>query len=195
MTQQLSQDYWDKRYQDDETGWDLGVPSPPITNYVDQIKDKNIAILIPGCGNAYEAEALYEKGFQNISLIDFSPTVVKKVQATLPESIQVHCEDFFKHQGNYDLILEQTFFCALHPELRSQYVDKMYSLLRENGTLAGVLFAQEFEKEGPPFGGTKAEYKTLFSKKFEILTLETCYNSVEPRKGSELFFEFKVKDK
>ncbi|HXH19987.1 MAG TPA: hypothetical protein VNJ07_12995 [Chitinophagales bacterium] len=26
--------------------------------------------------------------------------------------------DFFKHQGRYDLIIEQTFFCAINPKPR-----------------------------------------------------------------------------
>jgi hypothetical protein len=36
------------------TGWDLGWYLP-IKNYIDTLKDKDIAILIPGCGNTYEA--------------------------------------------------------------------------------------------------------------------------------------------
>jgi hypothetical protein len=45
-----------------ETGWDLGQVSPPLKAYIDQLTDKNLRILIPGCGNSYEAEYLLEKG-------------------------------------------------------------------------------------------------------------------------------------
>ena len=62
----------------------------------------------------------------------------------------------------------------------------MHSLLVKGGHLAGVLFNQEFEG-GPPYGGTAQEYKLMFSKKFTIKTLELCYNSIERRKGSEVF--------
>jgi hypothetical protein len=39
--------------QDHWLGFRLGIS--PIKNYIDTLKDKDIAILIPGCGNTYEA--------------------------------------------------------------------------------------------------------------------------------------------
>ena len=53
--------------------------------------------------------------------------------------------DFFDHAGVYNLIIEQTFFCALDPSLRGSYVEKMHSLLADGGKIAGVLFDKEFE--------------------------------------------------
>ena len=51
----LGQSYWNKQYESNTTGWDLGEVSPPIKAYIDQIENKNCRILIPGCGNTYEA--------------------------------------------------------------------------------------------------------------------------------------------
>ncbi len=76
------------------------------------------------------------------------------------------------------------------PERRNDYISKTLDLLSPKGKLAEVLFASVFEKEGPPFGGNKEEYITLFSKQYRIKTLENCYNSIEPRMGNELFFIF-----
>jgi len=87
------------------------------------------------------------------------------------------------------LILEQTFFCALNPDLRTKYVQKMSELLSKDGKLVGLLFGVEFPNN-PPFGGSKEEYLTLFSSKFKINLLEPCHNSAKPRMGSELFFNF-----
>ena len=97
--------------------------------------------------------------------------------------------DFFNHTGQYDLILEQTFFCALDPSLRTNYVQKMSELLKENGKLVGLLFGVQFPNN-PPFGGSREEYLSLFSDTFKINLLEPCYNSVKPRQDSELFFNF-----
>jgi methyl halide transferase len=47
----LNQNYWDAQYQAKTTGWDLGVVSPPLKAYIDSLEDKNIRVLIPGCGN------------------------------------------------------------------------------------------------------------------------------------------------
>ena len=62
----------------------------------------------------------------------------------------------------------------------------MYELLNENGKLIGVFFNRTFDA-GPPYSGSKAEYHLLFKDKFQIKTMDECYNSINPRKGSELF--------
>lgn len=192
MSEQLDKNYWDSRYQTEQTGWDLGTASGPIRHYIDQISDKDLRILIPGCGNAYEAEYLSEQGFSNITLIDISPSLVQQLRNKFEgrQEINVIEGDFFEHQGEYNLILEQTFMCALDPKMREAYVKKMHSLLSENGKLAGLLFGVHFEKAGPPFGGSISEYELLFSNYFKIQTMEKAYNSVKPREGNELFIIF-----
>ncbi|MEM0577022.1 methyltransferase domain-containing protein [Flavobacterium polysaccharolyticum] len=190
----LDQSYWDLQYQSETTGWDLGTISPPIKAYVDQLKDTTISVLIPGCGNTYEAEYLLEKGFTNITVIDIAPTLVEKLKEKFKNTTAIHIiqGDFFEHKGSYDLILEQTFFCALPPQMRQKYVWKMHQLLSKNGKKAGLLFNRSFEVS-PPFGGSKTEYEQLFSEAFHFKILETSYNSVTPRAQSELFFVFKKK--
>jgi methyl halide transferase len=185
----LSEAYWNNRYLQHDTGWDLKQVSPPLQAYINQLANKNCSILIPGCGNAYEAFYLIEQGFTNITLIDIAPNLVSKLQQQFKQykQIQIVLGDFFEHQGGYDLILEQTFFCALQPNLREQYVSKVHQLLNTNGKLVGVLFNTHFEKDGPPFGGSIAEYQLLFEKKLTLHTLSSCYNSYPKRAGTELF--------
>ena len=36
----LDRTYWETRYRSDETGWDLGGPSTPLKEYIDQLTDK-----------------------------------------------------------------------------------------------------------------------------------------------------------
>ena len=186
---ELGQKFWDDQYKSNTTGWDMGEVSPPIKEYIDQLKDKNLRILIPGCGNTYEADYLLQQGFTNVTVIDIAPTLVNKLKEKFKGNpgIKILLSDFFEHQGEYDLILEQTFFCALDPVLRTKYRDKMFSLLSDKGKLAGVLFDKQFEKEGPPFGGTKDEYKKLFQDHFELIKFEKCRNSHPKRQDSELF--------
>ncbi|NQX93205.1 MAG: SAM-dependent methyltransferase, partial [Flavobacteriales bacterium] len=135
---------------------------------------------------------LHEQGFVNDHEIDIRSEPMKPLRniKSIPES-NIHEEDFFAHQGGYDLILEQTFFCALDPSLRDKYVAKMHDLLNPGGILAGVLFNFPLTEKGPPFGGNEEMYKDHFSKKLEIKKMETCYNSIPPRAGNELFFELK----
>ncbi|MDO8993629.1 MAG: SAM-dependent methyltransferase, partial [Daejeonella sp.] len=49
----LNESFWNERYRLNDTGWDLGHVSPPLKTYIDQLTDKNLRILIPGCGNSY----------------------------------------------------------------------------------------------------------------------------------------------
>lgn len=185
-------DYWEDRWAQHQTGWDIGFPSPALCKFIDTIEDKDAAILIPGCGNAYEAGYLLSKGFNNVTVIDIAATAVAHIRNRY-EGLTVLHQDFFDHQGQYDYILEQTFFCALPSSLREAYVNKMHDLLKEEAVLAGLLFDVEFEKEGPPFGGSKVEYISLFSEKFEIIELNITNESIQPRSGSELFFRMSRK--
>jgi methyl halide transferase len=182
--------YWSNRYLNNTAGWDTGSISTPLKEYFDQLNNKSISILIPGCGNSYEAEYLLQKGFTNITLIDISTLLCRRLEERLQQhhsaGVKIICGDFFEHEGQYDLIVEQTFFCALDPSLRKTYVTKMHQLLKPGGKLAGLLFSRAFEG-GPPFGGNEKEYRELFSQIFCIAAMEPCNNSIAPRNGAELF--------
>ncbi len=192
----MNKDYWNERYAAGQTGWDLGKASPPLEDYIKQLGNKDLKILLPGCGNGYEALLMAELGFTNLTVLDIAPLAVEKLQDRLQSypSVRILCEDFFEHVDNYDLILEQTFFCALPPSMRKQYVQKMAELLVPQGKLVGLLFATEFDKAGPPFGGTTEEYLQLFSPYFTDAILEPCRNSIRPRQGNELFVKWVKKD-
>lgn len=185
----FDQNYWDERWQKSETGWDTGQASPAIIHYMASYPNKNGSILIPGCGNAYEAEFLIENGFTNITLIDIAPKAVEILQQKFVDKPQVKvlCEDFFKHTNHYDIIIEQTFFCAISPSRRKEYVEKAASLLNENGKIMGVLFDKQFHQAFPPFGGSVAEYTSIFEPYFAIKVMHPCYNSILPRAGTEVF--------
>lgn len=191
----LNSNYWQNRYLTNEIGWDTGGITTPLKEYFDQIEDKSLRVLIPGCGNSYEFEYLISKGFTNVFVLDYAEAPLANIKKRVSNCTdnQLIYADFFDHQSQYDLIVEQTFFCALNPELRPKYVEKMHSLLSKKGKLVGLLFQFPVTEVGPPFGGSKHEYQKLFSKKFEIKTLETAYNSIKPRQENELFFIFTKK--
>ncbi len=184
--------FWESLYEENSTGWNIGYPSTPIKTYIDQLKNKSLKILIPGAGNAYEAEYLHNKGFTNVWLIDLAKKPLKNFKKRVPDFPHTHLiqGDFFEHNSQYDIIIEQTFFCALDPILRNAYAEKMSQLLKSGGKLIGLLFNFELTSEGPPFGGSKKEYQKLFSNYFKIEVLEAAYNSIKPRSGREFFIIF-----
>jgi len=188
MTDFLSAEFWNKRYHDGSAGWDLGEVSPPIHAYVEQLNNKDLRILVPGCGNAWEAEYLYRKGFKNVHILDFALAPLDNFKSRNPDfpEDQVHFGDFFSHEGEYDLIIEQTLYCAIDPVFRIDYARKSADLLISRGKLVGVLFNRTFES-GPPFGGSKEEYLSCFAPFYTAVSMDECYNSAAPRSGNELF--------
>ena len=185
----LDQQYWTERYGKGQVGWDIGYVSTPIKNYIDQVLDKNIKVLIPGAGNAYEAEYLWENGFKNVFVADLSIEPLNNLKLRVPDfpSSQLLQLDFFDLEERFDLILEQTFFCALNPSLRPSYVDKMHNLLMPSGKLVGLLFNIPLYDDHPPFGGEKSDYEKLFESHFRTNRMEEAFNSIPSRKSSELF--------
>ena len=185
----LSGKAWENRYLNNDIGWDLGTVSPPLKSYFDQLENKNLKILIPGGGNSHEAEYLFNKGFVNVFLVDFSKTAIDNIKKRIPEFPSSHLilGDFFDVYDTFDLIIEQTFFCALNPNLRDQYVSKIYQLLTRGGVLTGLLFNVPLNKDQPPFGGNKEEYVARFQSYFKIIKMDSCYNSYSKRNGKELF--------
>ena len=91
------------------------------------------------------------------------------------------------------MILEQTFFCALHPSFRKSYTEKMNDLLKPKGKLVGVLFNDKMNDNEPPFGANADEYRNYFSPHFNFNVFESCYNSIEKRNGRELFIVLEKK--
>jgi thiopurine S-methyltransferase len=191
------ENYWSLRYDEGRTGWDIGTPSTPLKNYLDQLTNESIKILIPGAGNAYEAEYAWNMGFKNVHILDIAQKPLqafKQRNSAFPEA-QLHHGDFFTFKGAYDLILEQTFFCSFLPtkENRRAYAQKMSELLVPGGLLVGVLFNLPLiaNSDKRPFGGTKQEYEDYFKPLFSNVEIEDCYNSIPPRAGNEFFIQLK----
>ncbi|WP_282071137.1 methyltransferase domain-containing protein [Polaribacter atrinae] len=188
----LSESFWEKKYQTNKIGWDLGAVSPPLKTYFDQLTNKDLKILIPGGGNSYEAEYLFNNGFTNVYVIDLAKSALVNIKnrvAGFPES-QLILGDFFELDQTFDLIIEQTFFCAIHPDLREKYALKMNHLLGEKGKLVGLLFDAKLNEHHPPFGGNKEEYINYFDPYFNLDIFTACYNSYPNRQKMELFVKF-----
>ena len=180
---------WNSKWEQNLIGWDIGYISTPIKEYIDQLTNRDLKILIPGAGNSYEGEYLFNQGFNNISILDLSRVPfnnLKKRCPNFPDNSLI-IGDFFEHQGSYDLIIEQTFFSSFPPKLRSRYASKIHDLLKPGGKLVGLLFQVELYNDHPPYGGSKQEYINLFDPLFEVKLMETANNSIKPRMGNELF--------
>ena len=190
----LDNSFWNLRYQNHQTGWDLGEISNPIKKWFDNQENKKINVLVPGAGKGHEVKYGFEKGFKNIFYMDLSSraaNLFKEICPLFPKD-QILIGDFFslKTPLFFDVIIEQTFFCAIDPVFRPNYVEKTNEILKKNGEIIGLLFNREFDTKGPPFGGTEKEYRVLFNNKFNFKKFENSLLSSLPRKEYEFWIEF-----
>lgn len=184
----ISEDgYWEERYTKHDTPWDIGYANPGLVRLVREHFTPDSKLLIPGAGIGHEAGQLWQLGFRQIFTCDWSETAKEEMTRKYPEfpSDHVLIQDFFKLEGDFDGIIEQTFLCALPVDHRSNYVQKCAELLRDNGKFVGVLFNREFPFQGPPFGGSVSEYRDLFEECFVMEKLEPWDDSIPPRNGTE----------
>lgn len=199
----LSPQAWNDRYQNSDTPWDLGGPTPELVHLV---KERNLFppksnILVPGAGRGFDAVELAKAGHA-AHVVEFAPAAFHQfLELTFQEKVEVPAFrlDFFDllsdggyHKQFYDAIFEYTFFCAIDPKLRKTYVDHAHGLLRPGGMFVGLFFPTSHDKEGPPYLVSEKEVRELFSPKFEV-SFEKPKHSVKPREGREFLGIFKKK--
>ena len=110
-----------------------------------QFAAKEDKILIPGAGKDHELRELVKRGYQNVHVCDWAEAAVSQIREDeiIPKE-QIHVGDFFLLQEKFDHILEMTFFCAIAPELRIQYVEKCHELLKPDGNVMGPIVCNSF---------------------------------------------------
>ena len=197
---------WNQRYEDQNTGWDLGEPSPVFKAFLPQFLDKNgmtgrsLKAAVIGCGRGHDARFVASLGIETIGF-DFAPLAIADArqlatQAGLTEA-QLRFEemDIFaiapQWQGQFDLVIEHTCFCAINPERRPDYVESVRSLLKPNGQLIGIFYTHN-RPGGPPFATTEAEVSGLFASQFQRELWKLSEHSIGRRKNNEYVGVFRA---
>lgn len=185
-----SQEDWQRHYDEDDLGWDLGQVAPPFVSLLESNTIFPCKTLVPGCGRGHEVIFLAENGF-DVTAVDYSIGAVNHLNSAVSErqlNTRVLNLDFFEldstHNGLYDLLIEQTFFCAISPSQRPLYVETVARALKKGGMIAG-LFYHTGQEGGPPFNTTLEDIIEHFSGSFEIRELAQAENSAEQRKDKE----------
>ena len=84
-TVNLDSDYWNNRYIQNNTGWDIGYANPIHIDYVIENINKTARILIPGAGTGYEVSKLWDYGYTNVFAIDLSPEAKERFLSQNPK--------------------------------------------------------------------------------------------------------------
>jgi 2-polyprenyl-3-methyl-5-hydroxy-6-metoxy-1,4-benzoquinol methylase len=139
------QEFWQERFEKNETGWDRGSASPQLLNWLGSGALQPCRIAVPGCGSGWEVAELAGRGF-DVTGIDYTAAAVEKTRALLfgrTLEAEVLQADVLTHQPQtlFDAIYEQTCLCAIHPEYWIQYAKQLHAWLKPEGSL-WVLFMQ-----------------------------------------------------
>ncbi len=184
--------FWNGRYLEKNTGWDLGQVSPPFVHLVEsRAFVPYSSILIPGAGRGWEALYLAGLGFE-VTCVDFAPEAVAEGRSLAQKHgvlINYVEEDLFRlspeRYGRFDYLLEQTCFCAIDPDRRREYGEMAARMIRPGGELVGLFYVHGREG-GPPWTTTSEEVRDLFREHFDFLEFAVTPYSAEARKGEEI---------
>lgn len=185
---------WESMYDSGEGRWDLGAASPPLVAALarDEAGPPGHA-LVPGCGYGHDVRLLATRGWSATG-IDFARPAVREArrqaEATGTRGARFERRDLFRlpgsWDGTFDLVFEQTLFCAIDPARRDDYVEAVGRVLKPGGLLFG-LFYNIRPEEGPPFGTTPDEVIHRFAGAgpFRLEHSRIPAESVTPRQGKE----------
>lgn len=165
---------WDTRYQTGDTPWDLGGPSKVVMAAVRSSLKTDARILVPGCGLGWDVEALARLG-HDVTGTDLSPSAVERARrrvGALPATRLIVGDALSPPpdwRAQFDAMVEHTFFCAINPRRRPDYIAAAEHCLRPGGLLLGAFL--HFAGGGPPYGTSPSELERLFSPRFDILEM------------------------
>lgn len=190
----LSGRFWEERYREGNTGWDLGQAFPGIAAVPPWIPPGPGLVLVPGCGLGHDADWLAGQGFQ-VEGVDISTTAIARAR-------EVHgggnpgfrvgdvTSSTFLRPGDYRFVFEHTCLCALHPSRWEPYVANLRAALRPGGRVFAVLFTGLENDDPPPFPIPGGEVLRLFAGWQRLAGPEAPLASVERRKGRETTWVF-----
>ena len=197
MFQEDNFQFWEDIYFDDDAGWDLSGVTPVFESIAQDLNPGELCIV--GRGRGYDAIMFSKRGF-DVTAVDFAPSPIRSVKNMAIESslnIDILQEDIFslspKYDKKFDYVIEQTCFCAIHPERRLEYEKLVHAILKPGGELIGLWFPLDktLEDGGPPWGTSILEIKSIFIDGWKIVREEFQDISVDSRQDREKLIIFR----
>lgn len=180
---------WEARYRSRDMPWEKGAPSPGLVDFLAaHPRLKRGTVLVPGCGTGHDARAWAAAGF-TVTGYDIAPSAIKLArQKTAAAKLKAEfvLGDFLSDPPprQFDWLFEHTLFCAIDPACRPDYVRAARRWLKPGGQYLAVNYLIP-DRDGPPFGTTRAELMRRFGRGFNLLE-EWVPRSYPNRTGLEL---------
>ncbi|GAV67149.1 TPMT domain-containing protein [Cephalotus follicularis] len=183
---------WEKSWEQGVTPWDLGQPTPVILHLLKAGALPKGRALVPGCGTGYDVVAMACPERYVVGL-DISENAINKaleMSSSLPnaDNFTFLKADFFSWRSTelFDLIFDYTFFCAIKPEMRLAWAQKMRDILKPGGELITLMFPVDDHVGGPPYKVSISEYeKVLHPMGFKAISIVDNEMAIGRRMGKE----------
>ncbi|PRQ46013.1 putative methyl halide transferase [Rosa chinensis] len=183
---------WDKCWEQGLTPWDLGQPTPVIAHLHRLGALPKGRALVPGCGTGYDVVEIACPE-RHVTGLDISHNAINKALqlfSSLPNAMHFTFlkVDFFTWHPTelFDLIFDYTFFCAIEPDMRSAWAQKMRDILKPDGELITLMFPISDHLGGPPYKVSVSDYEeVLHPMGFKAISILDNHLAVLPRKGRE----------
>ena len=183
--------FWSRLYAEGHDGWEMGRAAPPRERWVaahpELVAGKRA--LVVGSGRGHEARLLARAG-AHVVAVDFAPVAVAEARALAARegvAVDFRERDVFALRldlERYELVLEHTFYCAIDPARREEYLAVVADVMLPGGTFVG-LFWEHGRPGGPPYTTTRAELDARLARHFDLVAYEQPTDSVATRLGQE----------
>lgn len=192
----MSATEWETRYQTGDTPWEKGEASPGLVDFLAAHPEiEHGSVCVPGCGTGHDARIWARAGF-DVTGVDLAPSAIRLSRertAAAGLKAQFMVGDFLKDEPPqpFDWIFEHTLFCAIDPAERDEYARAVLRWLKPGGDYLAVNYIIP-DRDGPPFGTTRAELWRRFSPSFDLVE-ERVPRSYANRTGLELLLWWRRK--
>jgi SAM-dependent methyltransferase len=182
--------FWNDLYCSEKAGWELNQPHGVLPAFVPKLKLSRSRVLVLGAGSGNDAAWFAQQG-HIVTAVDFSHEAIARAKQKYGhlENLRFVQADVLQlphsMDGQFDLVVEHTCYCAIDPTQRNELVRAWRRCLSDSGRLLGIFFVFE-KREGPPFGGSEWEVRERLKKGFRPLYWFRWRQSGPARLGTEL---------
>lgn len=187
---------WESAWSEGRTGWDAGGSPPALLELSQSGVLPEGRALVPGCGAGYDVLTLASK-WRTVVGLDVAPTAAKRFnqlrhERGLPEAqARIVVADFFDFEpdARFDLAWDYTFFCAIDPDQRAAWGQRMADFVVPGGLLVTLVFPvvpSAPRDQGPPYAIHPDDIRAALGDAFEALSVDQVFDSHPGREGKEL---------
>jgi hypothetical protein len=189
---------WQEAWREERTPWDAGEAAPSLIDLVNGEELPTGRALVPGAGSGYDVLALASPDRHAVGL-DLADGArerfesLRKKQGVSEAWAELVVANFFDWQPDepFDVIWDYTFLCAIEPQMRPRWAERVDELLAPGGELVTLIFPvvdpsdNKDPMDGPPYPMSPELVRGLLEPRFEAFYLEPAARSHEGREGME----------